>query len=243
MYHYPHRIRLRGPWDCEPLRRASAKDTAQAPLPAPRRMTMPCRWREGGLADFAGRVRFTRRFGYPGRIDAGERVWLTFAGVEGSAEVWLNDCPLGRHEGVDGPFEHDVTRLLDTRNRLVVEVEEPTGYGGLWGEVALEIRRTAFLRGVRAWAEAAGTLHVAGEVVGTSERPLDLYALLDGANVAYTTVGANSAGKPFQVTAELPGERHWAGDGHTLRVELVDAATVWYAVEATLDFPGAAGAW
>ena len=32
MYHYPHRIRLRGPWDCEPLRRASAKGDAEAGL-------------------------------------------------------------------------------------------------------------------------------------------------------------------------------------------------------------------
>jgi hypothetical protein len=238
MYHYPHRIRLRGPWDCEPLRRVSAKDATEAPLPAPRRMTVPCRWHEGGLADFAGRVRLTRRFGYPGQIDAGERVWLTFAGVEGSAEVWLNDRLLGRHEGAAGPFEHEVTQLLGTRNRLVIEVEELTGRGGLWGEVALEIRRTAFLRGVRAWAEPAGALHVIGKVVGTSERPLDLYVLLDGAHVAYTTVEAMPSGQPFQVTAERAGAERWADGSHTVRVELVDAATVWYAVEESFDLPG-----
>jgi hypothetical protein len=238
MYHYPHRIRLRGPWDCEPLRRAGATEGAAAPLPAALRMTMPCRWHEGGLSDFAGRVRFTRRFGYPGRIDAGERVWLTFAGVDGSAEVWLNGCPLGRHEGAAGPFEHEVTPLLDTRNRLVVEVEEATGRGGLWGEVALEIRRTAFLRGVRVWAESADTLHVAGEVMGTSERPLDLYVLLDGANVAYATVEAAPSGRPFQVTAERAGAERWPAGDHTVRTELVDAATVWYAIEQPVDLRG-----
>jgi hypothetical protein len=240
MHHYPHRIRLRGPWDCEPLRRASAKGQAEAPPPAPRRMTMPCRWHEGGLADFAGRVRFTRRFGYPGQIDASERVWLTFAGVEGTAEVRLNDRLLGRHDGAAGPFEHEVTQLLDTRNRLVVEVEELTGRGGLWGEVALEIRRTAFLRSVRAWAESATALHVAGEVVGTSERPLDLYVLLDGANVAYSTVEAAPTGRPFQVTAARADAERWTAAGHTVRVELVDAATVWYTVEEALDLRGSA---
>ena len=51
---------------------------------------MPCRWRDGGLGDFAGVVRFTRPFGYPGNIDASERVWLTFAGLEGKARVSLN---------------------------------------------------------------------------------------------------------------------------------------------------------
>ena len=51
---YPHRIRLRGPWECEPLARAEGADM---PLPPPCRMTMPCRWSAGGLAEFAGRVR------------------------------------------------------------------------------------------------------------------------------------------------------------------------------------------
>ena len=75
------------------------------------RMTLPCRWHEGGLADFAGRVRFVCRFGWPGRIDPHERVWLTFAGAEGTAEVYLNGQVLGRHEGLD-PFEFEVTSLL-----------------------------------------------------------------------------------------------------------------------------------
>ena len=75
MTRYPHRIRLRGPWECEPLERG------RPARPPPRRMTLPCRWADGGLKDFSGRVRFRRRFGYPGQIDAYERVWLTVAGV------------------------------------------------------------------------------------------------------------------------------------------------------------------
>ena len=115
---YPHRIRLRGPWQCEPLAR-SPDDPGQAPLPAPRVVTMPARWADAGLPDFAGRVRLRRRFGYPGRIDAHERVWLTFAGVEGQAAAVLNDQPLG---GFAGPAEFEVTRLLQKRNVLIVEV-------------------------------------------------------------------------------------------------------------------------
>src|SRR5436309_4806058 len=126
---YPHRIRLRGPWECEPLARAGV-----GPLPPPCRMTLPGRWGAGGLGDFAGRARFRRRFGYPGRIDAHERVWLTFAGVDAAADVRLNDHPLGRHAGAFEPFEFEVTALLRPRNDLVVEVESP-GNGGLWGEV------------------------------------------------------------------------------------------------------------
>src|SRR4051794_34362239 len=118
---YPHRIRLRGPWECAPLARLVRRaDGSQAwdseGLPPQGRVTMPGRWRDGGLRDFAGRVRLRRHFGYPGRIDAHERVWLTCAGLEGVADVRLNDVPLGRRTGADGPFEFDVTDLLRPRN-------------------------------------------------------------------------------------------------------------------------------
>jgi hypothetical protein len=232
-HHYPHRIRLRGPWECEPLQRLTAPGARPEPLPKPLRMTMPCCWREGGLGEFAGRVRFTRSFGYPGRIDPGERVWLTFAGIEGVAEVSLNGHPLGHHEA--GPFDHEVTPLLGERNRLVVEIEESTGRGGLWGEVALEIRRTAFLRRVQAWVtrvNPSGQVEIAGEVVGTAERPLDLYVLVDGANCAYRTVAPSPGGEPFRVAGEPPAGE--VREGALVRVELVDAATVWYAVEVPL---------
>src|SRR5262245_13027748 len=103
---YPHRIRLAGPWDYQPLARAGGGD-----LPPAGRMTMPCPWRDGGLGDFVGRVRFARRFGRPRQIDAHERVWLTFAGIGGTAAVGLNGTPLGKHD-TPGPFEFDVTALL-----------------------------------------------------------------------------------------------------------------------------------
>jgi beta-galactosidase/beta-glucuronidase len=141
---YPHRIRLRGPWECEPLARFvigmdGRKEEITTDLPPPRHMTMPCRWSEGGLSDFSGRVRFRRHFGYPGRIDDNERVWLTFAGVENKAEIWLNGQFLGRQEGAR-PSDFEVTKLLGIRNELRVEVESEAETGGLWGEVAMEIR-------------------------------------------------------------------------------------------------------
>jgi hypothetical protein len=212
---YPHRIRLRGPWECEPLARVDG-----GPLPPPCRVTMPCRW-GAPLPGFTGRVRFRRRFGYPGRIDAYERVWLTFGGVEGSAEAWLNGERLGRHEG-PGPFAFEVTHLLGARNELTVEVEAAGGDGGLWGEVALEVRCTAYLRGVRVWTEGE-RLHAAGEVVGTAERPLDLYVIRGRATAAYATAEAAPEGRPFHLVAEGV-----SGEMGEVRVELVNGATVWY---------------
>jgi hypothetical protein len=222
---YPHRIRLRGPWECEPVESFSG-----GPVPAAGRVKMPCRWAEAGWADFTGRVRCVRRFGYPGRLDEHERVWLTFAGADHAAEMTLNGHHLGRHEG-GGPFEFEITSLLKPRNELVVLVESPDPGGGLWGEVAMEIRCPAYLRGLRA-RSAAGEIHVEGEVVGTSERPLDLYVLCRNATVAYTTV---EAGESFQLVSEPVSD---VVAGEAVRVELVDGATVWYAAEVSCEGGG-----
>jgi Glycosyl hydrolases family 2, sugar binding domain len=247
---YPHRIRLRGPWEYQPLARAMSQrdgrvEMVEQSLPPPGKMTMPGRWSEGGLHDFAGRVRFRRRFGLPRQIDGHERVWLTFAGAEAIAEVWLNGQYLGRHEGAQEPFEFEITPLLRERNELLVLVEGPAGAGGLWGEVALEVRCLAFLRSVRLWSTFRGenaNLHISGEVVGTCERPLELYVILDRSTVAYTTVEASASGQSFNVVSgELPPER-WRNQEegsswpHNARVELVDGATLWYAFEQPFEF-------
>src|SRR5262249_24513061 len=146
-----------------------------------------------GLSDFTGTVRFARRFGYPGRIDDYERVWLTFAGVAGVAAVCLNGTALG---SCDGPYEFEVTRLLSERNLLRVDVEGSGGDAGLWGEVALEVRRTAFLRNLS--VTSGDALKVSGEVAGTADGPLELYVLLDNRTVAYAT---GKPGKPFEITS------------------------------------------
>jgi hypothetical protein len=224
---YPHRIRLRGPWDCEPLER----QPPGAAMPSPLRMALPCRWSDSGLKDFSGRARFRRRFGYPGQIDAYERVWLTLAGVSDRGVVQLNGAALGLCSG-EGPFEFEVTRLLRPRNELIVDVEGTADRGGLWGETALEVRCTAFLRDVHLWVEAGG-LHASGVVVGEAERPLDLYVLLHGATVAYTAITAAPEGTPFHIIAErsLPELRRKDGTiGETVvgQVDLVNGAVVWY---------------
>lgn len=237
---YPHRIRLRGPWECEPLSRSDGSSEA---LPPPCTMTMPCRWRNGGLTDFAGRVRFRRRFGLPRQIDNHERLWLTFGGITGVADIALNGQALGPCQESDCPLEREVTVLLRPRNELVVEVEG-SGDGGLWGDVALEVRCTAFLRGVRLWisqADGATVLHGAGQAVGVAERPLDLYALLGGRTVAYTTVEPRPDGLPFQFTGEAI-DRSALTEPAEARVELVDGGTVWYRVSESVTLAPAVAA-
>lgn len=232
---YPHRIRLRGPWDCEPLE-------GSVPLPPRQRMVLPCRWSAGGLTAFAGRVRFRRRFGFPGRLDAFERVWLTCGGVESLADVSLNGESLGR---AGGAFEFEVTRLLQVRNELVVEVEGPAEGGGIWGEVALEVRCSAYLRGVLIRSEVQGEtawLHASGQIIGTAERPLDLYVLLDGKTVAYASLEAAPEGRTFQLTSEALSANRWQTESvpdnvHHIRVELVNGASLWYQFVQVASIP------
>jgi hypothetical protein len=197
-------------------------------------MSLPCRWDEGGLGSFAGRVRFRRKFGAPRRLDEFERVWLTFAGIDGRVSVWLNGSFLGEH-GSDRELEFEVTPLLRERNELVAEVESLEGTGGLYGEVALEVRCTAFLRAVKArWEDSR--LHVHGEVVGMSDGALELYAVLDRYTIGYATIEPSTAGTPFEMTFEGIARQH--GDQQsqlaTVQVELVSGSTVWYAVDVRI---------
>jgi hypothetical protein len=194
-------------------------------------MRLPCRWRDGGLENFAGTVRFRRRFGYPGKIDDYERVWLTFAGFEGQADLSLNGHALGRYTA--RPVELDVTSLLAKRNQVDVVIESATEEGGLWDEVALEVRCTAYLRGFHAWIDAeARCLHVSGEVVGTADRPLELYVMADRHSIGYAVVEPDPAGKVYHQVLEIPQTVP-----AQLRVDLVNVAQIWYATEVPVSPP------
>jgi hypothetical protein len=206
-----------------PLARSGAGE-----IPAPLRVTLPCRWAEGGLVGFAGRVRFTRHFGYPGRIDDFERVWLTADGVESVADLTLNGTAVGRYFGNDKHFEAEITPLMRERNELIVDVTGPEN-GGLWGEVALEVRCQAFLRGVRVEVRAR-TLQIQGSVVGPAEGRLELYAVLGRRTAAYATVAPSPDGTPFSLTADIPSLAT-EDASPVLKLDLVNGASVWYTFE------------
>lgn len=220
---YPHRIRLVGPWHCEPL----------APGAVSARVTMPCRWRDTELAGFVGRICCTRRFGAPRTLDSHERVWLTCAGAEGDVEVWLNGTLLSKHTA-SGPFEYEITPLLQPRNELRMEMECTDATGGLTGEVALEIRCTAFLQDSAVAAKiagASGRLQVLGVIAGTADRPLEVYILLDQATVGY---GVFPAGGSFELVSDELERR--AGT-HQVRVDLVNGAVIWHQYEQPFAWP------
>jgi len=239
---YPHRIRLRGPWDCEPVARlvrgleGRVEWTTQE-LPAPFRINMPGRVGLQPLGDFAGRVRLRRKFGIPRQLDAHEHVWLTFASIDSSASISLNGRVIAELETNSSAFEHDVTGLLGERNELSIEMATGEPDNCLCQEVALEIRALAFLREVSAWLAArhgAAKLHVTGRVVGCSDQTLEIYAILGRSTVAYSKIEAAASGQSFYLISEpLDFTNRGHCDVGPVRIELVHGGTVWYAFDTT----------
>jgi hypothetical protein len=182
-------------------------------------------------------VRWRRRFGYPGRIDAHERVWLTLEGIATQADIKLNGNALG---SIDSPAEYDVTALLGPRNELVMATESLKSQEGFSADVALEVRCTAYLRGVSAWAESAEAgrvvVHATGEVVGIADKPLDVYLVLDRLPLAETQVVASGAIQAFHLSA---GPLALESSGPVVQVDLVNGAVVWYTIKQSLAFPAA----
>ena len=197
---YPHPIRLRGPWECRPARGAA------------RRVTMPCHWAD---VDATGRVPFARRFGYPGRIDDFERVWLVGEGLTGAATVALNDQPLGTT--APGDFEFDATPLLAARNHLEIAIDRHAEAARPWNDVGLVIRCAAYLHGV-----CVRDGLVVGEVRGVWQHPLELYLLRDGAQAGYQVVPPGSGTMPLRFDAQADG---------VYQLDLVNVSSVWHRAE------------
>jgi hypothetical protein len=198
-------------------------------------MGLPCRWTDAGDPADAETVRFHRRFQKPRQLDDWERLWLVCEGADYVSRWSLNGHELGRHEGPFDPFEFDITSVVLPKNELTVELScpvlpQPTRGvlppgGGLWGTVALEVRRETFLRGLRLWStlEATGPqLHAAGEVISDLARLVELYVLLDGRTLHY---GQLMPG-PFHVAVDADGVAIWPADPtlHEIKVELIDGA-------------------
>jgi hypothetical protein len=213
---YPHRIRLRGPWEYERL------DTPGGGPPPSGRLVLPCAPGDTGLA---GPVRFRRRFGYPGRIDAHERVWLVFDDIVSPVRVGVNGTDLGVHAGA---LQIDVSHLLGSRNELTAEVAALRADSAPWAEAALEVRCTAYLRNVRvAWA--GEELVASGEVVGEAPGPLELYLVADRSPAGYMKV--NPAGSVLSFELRTVGRTAEGGPIGRVKLELVQGAVVWYTVE------------
>ena len=153
-----HSIRLRGPWQLEPVyryvRRADGEfEPRTDELPPPARLHMPADWSAAFGPDFLGRVRCVRTFNTPPGLVPEERVWLVVEPQRSTARVMMGDDTLGVVAAEGEPLRVDITHRLDNFNRLEIIVEHPALVqgksavgepkqlppGGLIGEVRLEI--------------------------------------------------------------------------------------------------------
>jgi hypothetical protein len=159
-----HIIRLRGPWQYEPLARTrllpdGSTITETGEVPGAGSMQMPADWNAALGSEFRGRVRYTRRFGRPRGLEDGDRVQLVLAQLDAFGAVCLNARPLVRIPPGMLDTRVDITDRLQPRNELSVEVELPrcdaaspplprlgreNRAGGLVGEVRLEISAFRF---------------------------------------------------------------------------------------------------
>jgi hypothetical protein len=151
-------IRLRGPWQLEPVeryiqRRDGRWDRSADDLPAATRDKMPAEWSAVLGGDFRGRVRYRRTFQMPTGLDEGQRVWLAVEPPRSCGTVTLGGVMLGTVRAGDPPARYDITDRLRETNHLEIVVEHPplddAAFsndddttrlpGGLVGEVRLEI--------------------------------------------------------------------------------------------------------
>jgi hypothetical protein len=156
--HYIHVIRLRGPWQLEPLERYVQHqngrfDRSTSGLPLSGRATMPADWSNLFGRDYFGRVSYRRLFQRLSGLESGERAFLVVEPPRSRGVLSLNGKTLGEVVWGGPPARFDVTDLLADPNRLEIVVEHPVldgtaladdddfsqSPGGLVGEVRLEI--------------------------------------------------------------------------------------------------------
>ena len=136
----PHVIRLRGPWNYEPLARFvphtdGRVDATNDNLPPSGVIELPADWASVLGADFQGSVRFTRRFHRPTGLEASSRVTLVIEDVDWQAELLLNDRLLGTvfcsrsldaQQAMKCPARFDISTQLTPQNQLSIVVTSPT---------------------------------------------------------------------------------------------------------------------
>lgn len=224
---YPHRIRLRGPWQIEP----HAESGNAVP---PFTVSMPCTWSEMGLGSFRGMVRLRRSFGMPRRLDSWERIWLTGADVHWQTDVFLNDEQLGTIVACGQPISLEITGKLRERNEvcLVTQLDVPGATVG--HDLALEIRAAAWLDQVHSQltlADAQSELTIRGRAYGASPTPVDAFVIV-GRHVAHQTrVEPTESGRHFEWKFTLTASDTVHAEHGLISVELVQGSAIWYRIE------------
>ena len=257
---YPHAIRLRGPWEIEPLVRYLGEQNggwseSTEQLPPKGRVKPPGDWGESLGADFRGRARYTRRFRQPSGLETRERVWLVIEGVDASGCVQLNGQRLGDVHGYALRASFDVTERLQPQNELVIDVDLPPELGdsenrsrpgrarkpgGLIREVRLEIRREISIERLAIWvSHEEPRLHASAEVMGHASSTLNLFVKGLRREIYF---GEVQPGKKFEISADIADLPKWSsgspGSLEPIEVQLLHGGeTLWQTARPTAFRP------
>lgn len=227
---YPHAIRLRGPWQLEPLCRyltaaGGSVVESREDLPPPCRTTVPSDWGDVLGREFRGRVRYRRTFQSPPPLDPHERVWLVVEGVDAQGSVTLNGHLLGEIPGYALGRSFEVTTLLSTSNQLAVEVDLPQKNagsgplrpgrellpGGPIGDVRLEIRSQWFLGDLAIWNTAGHSGFVAAGRIAGEPSDARFAIVISGCQRELAYIELQS-GESFEIPFEADDFQIWTAD-------------------------------
>jgi hypothetical protein len=204
---YPHRIRLRGPWEI--LNPDGSKT----------RVDVPGGW--SGLINVNSSISLVlqRGFGLPRTLDQDEDVYLVCDGG-GQASLRLNDSTVSPEHVSGGVIEWKVTPLLRPRNVAELTVTpQPNS-----PQVTLEIRGPVFLRSL---TEAPDGW--TGRVIGENRPHMEVHLLAQGRVVERVSARAN---QPFALVRplELP-EGSYNPQAPLWTIELIELANRWWSVD------------
>ncbi len=207
---YPHRIRLRGPWEA-----FNADGATQ-------RVDLPAGWSEFIAASLSASWLLRRRFGLPRIIDQDEDVSL-ICEFDGKSSIRLNGVVIEPMHVSSHYSEWKVTQGLQPRNMVELSVTSNSGSVAP-PEVALEIRGPVFLRDV-----VPNPTGWTGQVVGEQRRHLEVHLLAQGRAVVRVPVQANQS---FAVLRpdELP-EGSYNQQAPAWTIELIEMANRWYSID------------
>lgn len=129
-----HRIRLRGPWQVEPLSRLRQhaggtvmEQTSSLPPGGVTTTPFDCRQIPLGVGDAGGRVRYRRRFGRPTHLGPDECILLVVPPLTAPADVRINGTLLGQVEPHGRAGRFDITERLKDRNELWIDLLRQPG--------------------------------------------------------------------------------------------------------------------
>lgn len=219
---YPHRIRLRGPWE--------AKFASSDGQSEEKRLNFPSTW-AALPQDLNGPVRLVRNFGRPRELDENEHVWLTWSGVTATASLQFNSDLLGNAISHSGSVE--VTSHIRERNELIVEFGSPGSPGAGFGDFALEVRGPVYIEGARFVPEGSS---VEGAVRGELVKNLELYLLMFGLTVHRQLIELLPSGMAFSIPCPRPTAVPKTREFPPIRLELIEGSNLWWRVDLPVDF-------